>query len=153
MNRGLHNSFVQRSEDLDESLWHRKLQLLIATLHDILCYLRDKWMCCIKWSLAEMCSWVYFTEDIGHRARLKNCHIDSALRPLVRLEVPWSPSSCIMTSFIWDDFMADRWNISYEAVASLLRTQSVWAVPMCLYSVATEFNGTLRSGSCANWRR
>ncbi len=32
-----------------------------------------------------------------------------------------------------------------EAVASLLRTQSVSAVPMCLYSIDTEYNGPLEA--------
>ena len=35
--------------------------------------------------------------------------------------------------------------MSYEAVASLLRTQSVWAVLMCLCSICAEYNGPLEA--------
>ncbi len=38
-----------------------------------------------------------------------------------------------------------RSQISYEAVASILSTQSVCIVLMCLHSIATEHNGTQKA--------
>ena len=35
--------------------------------------------------------------------------------------------------------------MSYDTVVSLLRWQSVWAVLMCLYSIAIEYNGPLEA--------
>ena len=36
-------------------------------------------------------------------------------------------------------------HISYETVASLLRTSAVWAVLMCLHCITAEYNGSLEA--------
>ncbi len=33
--------------------------------------------------------------------------------------------------------------ITHEVIASLENEQSVWAVPICLFAIATEYNGPL----------
>jgi len=47
----------------------------------------------------------------------------------------------------WEQTSSSNWTsqMSYVVVASLLRSQSIWAVLMCLYSIATKYNGPLEA--------